>query len=426
MTNRIDEAQAIVVFGAQWGDEGKGKIVDRLATEMDVVVRASGGANAGHTIMVDGAKHVFHLVPSGILHEHVTCIIGNGCVVHLPSLMDELSTLRKKGIDPRGRFFISDRAHLLFEHHILADKMQEEKRGNKIGTTCRGIGPAYEDKVSRRGIRAGMLVGNFEAFAARLQENITRRGIRHGFTIDAASELTLYRDLVEEFTDIIVDTTEILHTAYHSGKKIMIEGAQGALLDIEFGTYPYVTSSNTTTAGACSGTGLPPKFIDYSLGVIKAYTTRVGEGPFPSELHDEDGEKLRERGHEFGATTGRPRRCGWFDAVVARHTAKITGADGWNLTKLDILTGFETIKIVTDYILDGERMANFPADTSLLDNIETEFVELPGWQEDLSKCRNFDDLPENAQRYCREIENLTKVPIHSIGVGSDRDDLIMM
>ncbi len=426
MGKTIDEARAIVVFGAQWGDEGKGKIVDRLAENMQIVVRASGGANAGHTIVANGVKHVFHLIPSGILHEHVTCIIGNGCVVHLPSLMDELSTLRANGIDPRGRFFISDRAHLLFEHHILADKMQEQKRGKKIGTTCRGIGPAYEDKASRRGIRAGMLMSNFEAFAERLRSNIEWRSVRHGFEIDVATELTLYRDLVDEFADIIIDTTDLLHEAYNSGKRIMIEGAQGALLDIDFGTYPYVTSSNTTTAGASVGTGLPPKFIDYSLGVIKAYTTRVGEGPFPSELHDQTGERLRERGHEFGSTTGRPRRCGWFDTVVARHAAKITGADGWNLTKLDVLTGFESLRIVTDYLLDGEKLSNFPADTSLLDNVEVEFVEVPGWSENIDDCRNFDDLPANAQRYCREIERLTKVPIHSIGVGADRDALIMM
>ncbi len=425
MAISIDKAKAIVVFGAQWGDEGKGKIVDRLAEDMDIVVRASGGANAGHTIIANGVKHIFHLIPSGILHDSVTCIIGNGCVVHLPTLMDELHTLRENGVDPRGRFFISDRAHLLFEHHILADKKQEKKRGKKIGTTCRGIGPAYEDKASRRGIRAGMLLGNFNAFAHRLRENIEWRSIRHGFDIDIETEITLYRDLADEFDGVITDTTDILHEAYNSEKRIMVEGAQGAHLDIDFGTYPYVTSSNTTTAGACIGTGLPPKYIDFSLGVIKAYTTRVGEGPFPSELEDATGEKLRENGHEFGSTTGRPRRCGWFDAVVARHAAKITGADAWNLTKLDVLTGFDTLKIVTDYILDGETLANFPADTTLLEDIEGEFVELPGWQEDISECRHFDDLPANAQHYCQEIEKLTKVPLHSIGVGASRDALIM-
>jgi len=425
--NQLSDAKVIVVCGAQWGDEGKGKIVDNLAEKMDIVVRASGGANAGHTIVVNGKKHVFHLIPSGILHRHTRCIIGNGCVVNLPALLDEIQTLRETGIEAKGRLFISDRAHLVFDYHVLADKMQEEKRGKKIGTTCRGIGPAYEDKASRHGIRAGELMGNFEAFAKKLRENAAQRAMRHGFAaIDIENELTLYRDIAEAFEGIIIDTTELLQGAIHDGQRIMVEGAQGVHLDIDFGTYPYVTSSNTTTAGACLGTGIPPKYIDYVLGVIKSYTTRVGEGAFPSELLDATGEKLRKNGHEFGSTTGRPRRCGWFDAVVARHSAKITGADAWNLTKLDVLSGFDTIKIITDYLLEGERIKGFPADTSLLDLIEVEAVELPGWTEDISRCRSFDELPKNAQNYCCEIEKLTGVPIHSIGVGAERDAMIFL
>jgi adenylosuccinate synthase len=369
---RLDEAQVVAVVGAQWGDEGKGKIVDYLAEKMDIVARGGGGANAGHTIIANGKKFVFHLIPSGVLHDHGTCIIGNGCVVHLPTLLDELTQLREAGIDPKGRVFVSDRAHLLFQHHILADKAQEEKRGKKIGTTCRGIGPAYEDKVSRRGIRAGELLGDFSAFAEKLHDNAERRMKRHGFEMDIETEISLYKDLYERFQDIITDTTHHLHQAAQNGEKILVEGAQGCHLDIDFGTYPFVTSSITTSSGACSGTGMPPNKIDFVLGIIKAYTTRVGEGPFPSETNDTTGEYLQEKGGEFGATTGRPRRCGWFDAVVAKHSAMISGIDAWNLTKLDVLSGLQEIQIVTDYVMDGEKLTSFPADIHVLEKVEVE------------------------------------------------------
>ncbi len=421
---RINDAQVIVVVGAQWGDEGKGKIVDRLAENMDFVARGGGGANAGHTIIVDNKKFVFHLIPSGVLHDHGTCIIGNGCVVHLPTLLDEMNTLREAGIDPKGRILISNRAHLLFEHHILADKAQEEVRGEKIGTTCRGIGPAYEDKVSRRGIRAGELLGDFSSFTKKLKENIEYRMKRHGFEMDVPTEINLYKDFADLFQETIVDTSEILHESISQGKKILVEGAQGAHLDIDFGTYPFVTSSVTNSAGACTGTGIPPNKIDFVLGIIKSYTTRVGEGPFPSEVEGKTGKWLQDKGHEYGATTGRPRKCGWFDCVVARHSQKISGIDAWNFTKLDVLTGLEEIKIVTDYMLNGKTLSSFPADISVLEDIELETITIPGWTEDIGKCRKFSDLPENAQKYCQKIEELTGAPMSSIGVGPDRDDLI--
>ncbi len=421
----IDKAKVVVVVGAQWGDEGKGKIVDRFAEKADIVARGGGGANAGHTIIADGKKHVFHLIPSGILRDSGKCIIGNGCVVHLPTLLDEITSLREAGVDPKGRIFVSDRAHLLFEHHILADKAQEDGRGKKIGTTCRGIGPAYEDKVSRRGIRAGELLGDFTQFSEKLKNNAAWRSKRHGFEIDIVSEINLYKDLYEEFQDVILDTSTLLHDAITSNEHILVEGAQGVHLDIDFGTYPFVTSSITTSAGACSGTGLPPNKVNFVLGIAKAYTTRVGEGPFPSETEGEKGKFLQDRGHEYGATTGRPRRCGWFDCPVVRHSARISGVDAWNLTKLDVLSGLETIEIVTDYLVDGKRLSSFPADISILERVTPETITLPGWNEDLSSCRKISDLPENAKKYCEKIEKLTGVPIHSIGVGPGREDLII-
>lgn len=422
----LTNTDVTVVLGAQWGDEGKGKIVDFLAEDADMVIRASGGANAGHTIQVNGKEYVFHLIPSGILWEGKTCIIGNGCVVHLPTLLDELHVLHEAGINPKGRLFISDRAHLLFEHHILTDRYQENGRGKKIGTTCRGIGPAYEDKVARRGIRAGQLLGDFSIFTEKLKQNAEWRIRRHGFEIDLEAEINFYKGCVDLFEGIIIDTVQIIHEGLRTGKRILVEGAQGSHLDIDFGTYPYVTSSNTTACGACAGSGIPPKAIGYTLGILKAYTTRVGSGPFPSEIPGKGGEELREKGHEYGATTGRPRRCGWLDIPVARHAALLSGIDAWNLTKLDILSGMETLKIVTQYRFEGKLLTSFPANLSVLDSVEIETIELPGWKEDIRDCRSFDELPENAQHYCREIERLTEVPLHSIGVGPGREDLILL
>ena len=422
----LENAKVVGIVGAQWGDEGKGKLVDYLAQKMDIVARSAGGANAGHTIIADGKKFVFHLIPSGILHHHGECVIGNGCVVHLPTLQEEIHTLQRAGIDPKHRIFVSDRAHLLFEYHILADKAQEERRGKKIGTTCRGIGPAYEDKIARRGIRAGELLENFDAFAEKFTKNAQAREKRHGFRMNIQEELAQYKRFSEEFSGIITDTVSLLHSALAEGKTVLAEGAQGVHLDIDFGTYPYVTSSNTTASGACSGTGIPPNKLDFVMGIVKAYTTRVGEGPFPSELHDENGKHMQEVGHEKGATTGRPRRCGWFDVPVVKHAAMISGIDAWNLTKLDVLTGLPEIRIVTHYERNGEKMDIIPANAKILEEVEICTVSLPGWQEDIRHVRTFAELPKNAQTYCRKIEEYTGVPIHSIGVGPDREDLIFL
>ncbi len=420
------DPQVSVVVGAQWGDEGKGKIVDILAEKADIVVRATGGANAGHTLVVGGKKYVFHLIPSGILHKNVICIIGNGCVIHLPTLLDEIHLLREAGFDLRHRLFVSDRAHLVLGYHLRADEAQEASRSQKIGTTCRGIGPAYEDKVNRCGLRAGLLIDDFSLFADRFRKNAKHRSKRHGFEINEANELTMYEDLANEFVEMITDTAEILFSAKKAGKKILIEGAQGGMLDIDFGTYPFVTSSNTSVAGACAGSGIPPRDIDFSLGIIKAYTTRVGEGPFPSEILGNTAHELRERGSEYGATTGRPRRVGHFDAVVARHTAEISGIDAWNLTKLDVLTGEKTLRIVKNYSLDGKKITRIPSNTALLERVEMEYEEFLGWKENLSLCRTFKDLPIAAQNYCHAIAHETGVPIHSIGVGAGRDEIIFL
>lgn len=424
--NTLENAKVVVIVGAQWGDEGKGKLVDYLAQKMDIVARSAGGANAGHTIIADGKKFVFHLIPSGILHDHGKCIIGNGCVVHLPTLLEEIQSLKDAGIDPKGRLFVSDRAHLLFEYHILADKYQEKSRGKKIGTTCRGIGPAYEDKISRRGIQAGELIRDFNTFGEKFSKNAEQRKKRHGFEMDTEAELQKCKELVAELDGVIVDTTLVLHEAITEGKTVLAEGAQGSHLDIDFGTYPYVTSSSTTASGACTGTGIPPNKIDFVLGIVKAYTTRVGEGPFPSELTDENGKHMQNVGHEKGATTGRPRRCGWFDVPVAKHAAMVSGINAWNLTKLDVLTGLEEIQIVTHYEINGEKVTVFPANVHDVEQAKPQMICMPGWKEDLSGCRTFEDLPENAQKYCKKLEEVTGVKIHSIGVGPDREDLIFM
>jgi adenylosuccinate synthase len=422
----LENSQTVAVVGAQWGDEGKGKIVDYLAEQADFVVRSGGGANAGHTIYVEGKKFVFHLIPSGVLHAGVTCVIGNGCVVDLQGLLKEIKALQAAGIDPAGKLFLSDRAHLVLPYHIESDKAQEAKRAKKIGTTCKGIGPAYEDKVSRHGIRAGELLGNWEIFAEKFSTNAQHRMERHGFTMDIAAALEEMKVLREGFAGYIANTLPLLWQAHQAGKKLVLEGAQGSHLDIDCGTYPYVTSSNTLSSGAASGSGLAPSTIDFTLGVLKAYTTRVGEGPFPSELTESVGEHLQTQGGEFGATTGRPRRCGWFDAVVAKHSAHLSGINAWNLTKLDVLTGLEKLQLVTHYEVNGEKVEYMPADVHDLAEAKTITITMPGWSEDLSACRTLDDLPEAARNYVQAIADLTGVPLHSIGVGPNRDEVILV
>ncbi len=414
------------VVGSQWGDEGKGKLVDILSGHFDIIARSAGGANAGHTIYAEGEKFVFHLIPSGILHPEKVGIIGNGCVVHLPTLLEEIEEIRQAGVDSTGRLFLSDRAHLIFDYHQEIDCIQEKRKGGKkVGTTKRGIGPAYTDKASRIGIRAGELTNGFASFEEKLRTVIEVHQEVYGFEMDADGEVKKYKKIAEEMKEMIIDTTKYIRDARRDGKTVLVEGAQGTHLDIDFGTYPYVTSSNTTVAGACSGTGIAPSRIESVVGVVKAYTTRVGAGPFPSELSGAVGEELREKGGEYGATTGRPRRCGWFDVPVARHAVLVNGIDSWNMTKLDVLSGFETLKILVTYTYDGKKLTSFPSNLDILEKVECEYLEMPGWKEDISECRTFEDLPDNAQNYVRKIEQLTDTPAKFIGVGVDREAMIM-
>jgi len=420
--------QLIYIAGGQWGDEGKGKLVDILAEKYDIIARAGGGANAGHTICFkngkESSKFVFHLLPSGVLHEGKINIIGNGTVVHIPTLLDEIHALKAAGIDVRNRLLISDRAHLLFEYHKIIDRMQEESKGDKkVGTTKRGIGPCYTDKIARRGIRAGDLL-NIDRFAAKLRENAEKHMKDYGFEFDIEAEINYYKDSVELFSDMIVNTSQYLNTAYLAGKTILAEGAQGTHLDVDFGTYPYVTSSNTTSGGASTGLGIAPTKIESVIGILKAYTTRVGEGPFPTELGQMEGDMLREQGGEYGATTGRPRRCGWFDAVVAKDSIIYNGINVINLTKLDVLKGFKTVKIGVGYKLEGQELSYIPSLLEDFQNVEVVYEEMPGWNEDISGARSFKELPKNAQSYVKRLEEILGVPINFIGVGINRAEMI--
>ena len=421
-----------VVLGSQWGDEGKGKLIDILSDEYEIVARAAGGANAGHTIYIkdpeDSSKQkkfIFHLIPSGMLVPETTCVIGNGVVLHLGTLFEEIEILKENGFDPEGRILISDRAHLVFEYHKTVDELQEKAKGkSKVGTTKRGIGPCYTDKIRRNGIRVHELF-DFESFKEKYYANLKMFKSMYGkFKHDDKAEL---REL-EKFTNIlktmVIDSAYYLNRSLEGGKKILIEGANGALLDIDHGTYPYVTSSNSTIGGVCSGTGIGAVHINKVIGIMKAYTTRVGAGPFPSELHDDLGESIREAGGEYGSTTGRPRRCGWFDAVVGKYSVMINGLTEINLTKLDVLSGQESLKIATKYIYKGECLKSFPSCLSALEEVDVEYLELPGWKEDISKVRKYKDLPETAQKYVETIEDLIGCKVSSIGVGVDREDII--
>lgn len=420
--------QVIYIVGTQWGDEGKGKLVDILADKYDIIARCAGGANAGHTICVNqkGKTHkfVFHLIPSGILHEGKSCLIGQGAVIHIPTLLEEMQTLKEQGIDVSGRLFLSDRAHLIFGYHKKIDEIQEENRGTqKVGTTKRGIGPAYNDKISRIGLRMGDL-RHFEDFAAKLRENAIRHMKTYGFDFDIEQEINYYRDAAELMEPYIINTAEVLNKAYREKKGILAEGAQGTHLDIDMGTYPFVTSSSTTSGGAATGLGIAPGKIESVIGIVKAYTTRVGSGPFPTELTDKQGEKLRERGGEYGATTGRPRRCGWFDATVVKNAVELNGVNSICLTKLDILSSFETIKIGIHYKLDGEKIDYIPASIRDFEKVEVVYEELPGWKESIAHVRRFKDLPKNCRNYVTRLEKILKTPVNFIGVGMHRDDII--
>jgi len=416
----------LAVLGAQWGDEGKGKIVDLLTPHFSIVARYQGGHNAGHTVYVNGTKFILRLIPSGILHPGVTCVIGNGVVVDPQALFSEVDELTKNGIDVDGRIVVSDKAHLILQYHRDLDLLSEARRGErKIGTTSRGIGPAYEDKIARRGIRVGDLADP-AALEQTIRDNVTARNrLVQDSTMDWRPVFDQLLRHAERLKPWVRDVSLLLAESMRAGKPILFEGAQGTLLDIDHGTYPYVTSSNASIGGVCTGLGVGPRAIGGVLGVVKAYTTRVGEGPLPTELSGEMGHRLRESGNEYGAVTGRPRRCGWFDAVVARYGARINGLDVLALTKLDVLDGLERIDICTAYTCGGRRLTEFPSDLSQLAACEPVYESMPGWTTPTAGVRSFADLPENARRYIARLEEVSGVSAAIVSTGSERDDTIL-
>lgn len=419
-----------LIVGAQWGDEGKGKIVDLLATKAEIVARYQGGANAGHTIVIDGKQYVLHLIPSGILTDNVKCIIGNGVVIDPVALMKEIEMLKEHGIDVSGRLFISHKAHLIMPYHKLLDQVREKSSSEKaIGTTGRGIGPAYIDKAKRSGIRIVDLLDRVE-FEKKLRSSLAEYNEVltkiYGETAIKVEELIeTYLEFDKLIDPYVTDTTLLINEAIKEGKKVIVEGAQGALLDLDHGTYPFVTSSNPTSGGACTGLGIPPTKIDTIIGIVKAYSTRVGNGPFPTELIDEIGEKLRKEGNEFGATTGRPRRCGWLDLVALKYSVMINGIDQIALTKLDVLDTFEELKVCVGYSVNGKKLKSFPADLSDKTNLELEYVTLKGWNSSLSGINEFDKLPIEVKEYIKFIEDFTDAKVTIISTSPDRNDTIL-
>jgi len=423
--------KSVVVLGTQWGDEGKGKIVDLLTEKATNVVRYQGGHNAGHTLVIDGEKTVLHLLPSGILRKEVTCIIGNGVVLSPEALLKEIDELEARSGQVTDRLRISAACPLILPYHIALDQAREAKRGNnKIGTTGRGIGPAYEDKVARRGIRLGELMHE-KHFADKLDEVLGYHNfvLTNYYQFDACDyQKTLDESLsmAERIRPMVADTIEVLHTARKNGEHILFEGAQGALLDVDHGTYPYVTSSNTTAGSVATGSGFGPLYLDYILGITKAYTTRVGSGPFPTELFDDVGEMLFTKGKELGASTGRNRRCGWFDAVILKMSIRINSVSGICLTKLDVLDGLETVKVCTGYKgVDTNAMSTLMNFDSY-DSLEPIYEELPGWSESTYGARTLEELPENARNYIRFIEEKIEAPVDIISTGPDRDETIIL
>jgi len=420
-----------VVLGAQWGDEGKGKLVDILSADFDVCARCAGGNNAGHTIVVPiGPENIkttfaFHLLPSGLVNPTCTGIIGSGVVVHLPSFFAELDALQSQGLDCTGRIFLSDRAHLVFDFHQIVDGLKEvELGGSSIGTTKKGIGPAYSAKASRSGLRVHHLFDH-DTFANKFRKIVEGRFKRYGhFEYDTEGEIIRYKALAERLKPYVVDSVVYIHKALADGKRVLVEGANALMLDIDFGTYPFVTSSSTTIGGVCTGLGIPPKMIGTTIGVIKAYTTRVGGGPFPTEQLNDIGTHLQEVGREYGTTTGRRRRCGWLDLVVMKHSCLINGYDLLNLTKLDILDDLDEIKVAVKYTVDGKELDGFPADLGVLEKVEVVYVALPGWKKSIVNATLFVDLPENCQKYIVFIEQFLKVPVGWIGVGPGRESMV--
>jgi adenylosuccinate synthase len=418
-----------VIVGSQWGDEGKGKIVDVLAEEVDIVARYQGGANAGHTVHVGSDEFVLHQIPSGILHPARRCLLGNGVVFDPFQFFEELDKLESRGIDTRGRVGVSARAHLLLPYHKILDRAAEVGRGaGKIGTTGRGIGPAYEDKAARQGIRVADLRDGERAedLLRRAADRVNRKleCERSEERVDADRLVQDVFGIRERLLELAIDTGRVIYDAIREGRQVLLEGAQGALLDVDHGTYPYVTSSSTTSGGAAIGVGIGPTAIDAVVGVVKAYTTRVGEGPLPTELPSPMQERVRELGGEYGATTGRPRRCGWFDSVVVRYAARVNGLTGLAVTKLDVLDTLPELRIATGYRVGGQVLEDFPGDLGLLAEAEPIYETLPGWETSTADARRWDDLPERALEYLRRIEALTGTRIWYVSVGTRRDQII--
>ena len=417
-----------IIVGTQWGDEGKGKIVDQISKNINIVARYQGGANAGHTIIVDEKEVVLHLIPSGIFHPHVTCVIGNGVVLDPVALMQEIKMVESLGVKIGNRLRISHNAHLIMPYHKLLDSLREQS-STKIGTTGRGIGPAYIDKYMRTGIRVVDLLDRNtlrEKLISNLEEkNKLLKNIYSTKELDVEEMIRTYQDFDKKIDSYVTDTSQFLNNELRKGKKVLAEGAQGSLLDVDHGTYPFVTSSNPTSGGACTGLGIPPTSVTKIIGIVKAYSTRVGNGPFPTELENEIGEKLRSIGHEFGATTGRPRRCGWLDIFSLNYSLKINGVDEIALTKLDVLSSFEEILICTGYEVNGKIIANFPTDIRTLDNAKPIFTSFKGWRDDITGIKKFILLPKECRKYIRAIEKLTNTKITFVSVGPRRSQTII-
>jgi adenylosuccinate synthase len=414
---------ALVVVGAQWGDEGKGKVVDLYTPYADLVVRYAGGANAGHTLVVGGEKQILHLIPSGILHEQTRCVVGQGTVIDPAVFLKEIEALNERGVATQGRLLASQRAHVVLPHHKLIDALREKRSGDRIGTTKRGIGPCYEDKVARRGVRMGDLLDT-ERLRSRLDANLEcwlPVAVDLGGTLPSADEIAKqYAELGEALRNYIGDDAAIVRASIQADEKILLEGAQGTMLDIDNGTYPFVTSSNAVAGGACAGAGIGPTHIRSAIGIAKAYTTRVGGGPFPTELEDETGRRLRDAGGEYGSTTGRPRRCGWLDLVALRHAVAVNGLNELAITKLDVLSALPELEVCVAYELDGERLTYPPYER--VEDVQPIYETLEGWNEDLTSCRRREDLPPAAQRYLARIEDEVGCRVGVISVGPDRED----
>lgn len=414
-----------IVVGAQWGDEGKGKITDMLARTADVIVRYGGGNNAGHTVIVEDEKYELHLIPSGILYSEKKCVIGNGVVIDPEAFYEEMKGLKDRGVS-FDNLYISETAHVVMPYHRMVDGLEEERKGDgKIGTTGKGIGPVYTDKVARRGIRVIDILDQ-DRFYHKLKkalsyQNLILTNVYKSDSLDAKEIIKDYQPFIEEMRSHVANTSILLDNAQKDGENIFFEGAQGTLLDIDYGSYPYVTSSNPTAGGVCTGAGIGPTNIDDVVGVVKAYLTRVGEGPFPTELNNEKGEFLREKGHEYGVTTGRPRRCGWLDIPILKHAVRVNGLTELALTKLDVLSGLEELKVCTAY-RDGDSLLK---DISMDTDFEPVFETFEGWEEDISGIRKYQNLPDNAKKYVENIEDLVRTPITIIGIGPEREEVII-